>query len=211
MVLPYLKLSFELCSYFCARTDNHSPTRHYPPGTTGCCTNLLLSRFPRELTVLPWRLQGVSQWFETQPQPNCLFESHSDPQVSSQHRALYKPFKIYRWITCGEKVNKYSKIHLFQYSFLVLLFFNWKRWLKKVLREWMFCFSMGSHKIVLDESILHHLGIKKLLLVKSSIESFLITAFLSHNNKCKSLIFKKKRSQNKCKFFYKVLAKNYGV
>ena len=110
-------LSYAVRSCFFARTDNHSPTRYYPPGTTGCCTNLLSSRFPWELTVLPWRLQGFSPWFETQPQPNCLFESHSDPQVSYQHRALYKLFKIYWWITCGKKFNKYSKIYIFQHSF----------------------------------------------------------------------------------------------
>ena len=28
VVLPYLKLRFELCSYYCVRTDKHSPTRH---------------------------------------------------------------------------------------------------------------------------------------------------------------------------------------
>ena len=157
MVLPYLKLLFELSSYFCARTDNHSPTRHYPPGTMGCCTNMLLSRFPWELTVLPWRLQGFSPWFETQPQPNCLFESHSDPQVSYQHRALYKLFKIYRWITCGKKFNKYSKIRIFQHSFPVIPSFKRKRWLKKVLRELVFELSLRSYEVVLDESILNYL------------------------------------------------------
>ena len=46
VVLPYLKLPFELHSYYCAHIDKHSPL------TTGCCTNLLLSRFSCELAVL---------------------------------------------------------------------------------------------------------------------------------------------------------------
>ena len=148
-------MSYAVRSCFCTRTDNHSPTRHYPPGTTGCCTNLLLSRFPWELTVLPWRLQGFSPWFETQPQPNCLFESHSDSQVSYQHKALYKLFKIHQWITCGKKFNKYSKIHIFQHSFLVIPFLTKKRWLKKVLQEWVFAHSLGSYESLLYDSILH--------------------------------------------------------
>ena len=143
-------------SYFCARTDNHPPTRYYPPDTTGRGSNLLLSRFPWELRVLLRRLQGFSQWFEKQPHPNCLFESHSDPQVSYQHKALHKLFKIYQWITCGKEFNKYSKIHLFQHSFPVIPFFNWKRWLKKVLWEWVFELSLGSYEVVLDESFLHY-------------------------------------------------------
>ena len=143
-------MSYAVCGY-CARTDNYSPTRHYPTRH-----NLLLSRFPWDLTVLPWRLQGFIPWFKTQPQPNCLFESHGDPQISYQQRALYKPFKIYHWITCGEKFNKYSKIHLFQHSFPVIAFFNWKRRLKKVLRELVFGLSLGSYEVVLDDSILHY-------------------------------------------------------
>ena len=149
-------MSYTVRSCFCARTDNHSPTRHYsvsavfkvpiwatqfavasalvqtsptrhyPLRTMRCCANLLLSRFPWELTVLPWRLQTFSLWFKTQPQPNCLFESHSDPQVSYQHRALYKLFKIYWWITCGNKFNKYSKIHIFLHLFPVILFLTEK-------------------------------------------------------------------------------------
>ena len=74
-------LSYAVRNCFCAHTDNHSPTRQYPPGTTGCCTNLLLWRLPWELTVLPWRLQGFSPWFETKLQPNCLSESHSDTEL----------------------------------------------------------------------------------------------------------------------------------
>ena len=54
VILLYLKFPFELCSYYYARTENHSPTRHYPPGTMKCCTKLLLSRFTCELAVLPW-------------------------------------------------------------------------------------------------------------------------------------------------------------
>ena len=72
---------------------------HQPSTTHQVKQNVLpiscYQEFPWELTILPRRLQGFSQWFEKQPQPNCLFESHSDPQVSYQHRALYKLFKIY--------------------------------------------------------------------------------------------------------------------
>ena len=46
VVLPYLKLPFELCSYYCVYTDNHPLTRHYPPGPTKCCTKLLYQDFP---------------------------------------------------------------------------------------------------------------------------------------------------------------------
>ena len=34
-------------------------------------------------------------------------------------------------------------------------FFNRKRWLKKVLREWVFGFSLRSYESVFDDSILH--------------------------------------------------------
>ena len=77
VVLPYLNLPFERRSYYFVCTDNHSPTRPYPPGATGCCTNLLLSRFPWELAVLSWRLQGFSLWLEKQTFPRCLLESRS--------------------------------------------------------------------------------------------------------------------------------------
>ena len=72
-----LKLLFEQRSYYCAPTDNYSPTRHYLPGTMGCCTSLLLPRFLWELAVLLWRLQGYLLWFKTQTLLLCLFESHS--------------------------------------------------------------------------------------------------------------------------------------
>ena len=42
-------MRYAVRDYFCPRTDNHSPTRHYPSGTTGCYTNLPLSRLPWEL------------------------------------------------------------------------------------------------------------------------------------------------------------------
>ena len=155
MVLPYLKLSFQLRnSQFFLRlyrlTNQVLPTRdnrmlHQPA----------VFKVSWELTVLPWRLQGFSPWFKTQPQPNCLFESHSDSQVSYQHKALYKLFKIHQWITCGKKFNKYSKIHIFQHSFLVIPFLTKKRWLKKVLQEWVFAHSLGSYESLLYDSILH--------------------------------------------------------
>ena len=49
VVLPYLKLPFELRSYYWARTYNHSPTRHYPPDTMGCFINqpAFYEGFPR--------------------------------------------------------------------------------------------------------------------------------------------------------------------
>ena len=115
-------MSYAVRDYFCARTDNHSPTRHYPPRKTGCCTNLLFSRFCWELTVLPWRLQGFTLWFETQLQPRCLFESYGNPQLPYQYRASFNLFKIWRYITSGEKFTKYSKICIFQHCFLFIFF-----------------------------------------------------------------------------------------
>ena len=129
-------MSYAIRSCFCACTDNHSLTRHYSVSSVfkapiwatqfAIASTLVQTHQPdtihQELTVLSWRLQGFLPWFETQLQPNCLFESHSDLQVSYQHRALYKLFKIYRWITCGKKFNKYSKIHLFQHSFPIISF-----------------------------------------------------------------------------------------
>ena len=67
VVLPYIKLPFELRSYYYACTYNYSPTRHHPPNTTGCCTNLLSAGVPWELAFLSWKLQGLLPWFETQP------------------------------------------------------------------------------------------------------------------------------------------------
>ena len=73
VVLAYLKLPFELLSYYCTRTENHSPACHHPPGTMECCTNLLLSRIPWELAVLPWRLQDFPLQFKYRPSPSvCL-------------------------------------------------------------------------------------------------------------------------------------------
>ena len=50
----------------------------------------------------------------------------------------------------AKSFNKYSKIHLFQHSFPVIPFLNGKRWLKKVLWEWVFELSLGSYEVVLD-------------------------------------------------------------
>ena len=55
--------------HYCVCTDNHSPTSNYPSGTTGCCTNLHLSRFPWELTIHPWTLQGHPVARNTDPAP----------------------------------------------------------------------------------------------------------------------------------------------
>ena len=123
-ISPIWATQFEVPSVL-TQTTIHKPGTN-PADTTGCYTNLLFSRFSWELTFSRWRLQGFSPWFKTQSQPNCLFELHSDPQVSYQHRALYKLFKIYWWITCGKKFNKYSKIHIFQHSFLVIPFLTEK-------------------------------------------------------------------------------------
>ena len=174
-------MSYAVQSCFCARTDNHSPTRHYsvsavfkvpiwatqfavasalvqtsptrhyPLRTMRCCANLLLSRFPWELTVLPWRLQTFSLWFKTQPQPNCLFESHSDPQVSYQHRALYKLSKYIDELLVAKSLTNILKFTYFYIHFHNTCF-NRKRWLKKVLREWVFGLSLRSYESVLDDS-----------------------------------------------------------
>ena len=88
VVLQYLKLPSELCRYYCARTDNRSPTRHYPPCTTECCTNLLLSMFPWELAVLPWRLQDFPLWFKQRPTPFLRF-NHTVFDISTISKKLY--------------------------------------------------------------------------------------------------------------------------
>ena len=86
VVLQYLKLPSELCRYYCAQTDNRSPSRHYPRGTTECCINLLLSMFPRELAVLPWRLQDFP--LKQRPTPFlCL--NHTVFDISTISKKLY--------------------------------------------------------------------------------------------------------------------------
>ena len=114
-------MSYAVCNYFCTRTDNQSSARHYPSRTTGCCTNLLLSRLPWEPTVLPWRLQGFTPWFETQPQPCCLFE---DTVIHNYliNTQLYLTFSIYGDKLLVVKFNKYPKIHIFQHCFLFIFF-----------------------------------------------------------------------------------------
>ena len=54
--------------------------------------------------------------------PHCLFESHGDQQVSYQYRALFNLSKIWWKIICGEKFNKYSKIHIVRHCFLFIFF-----------------------------------------------------------------------------------------
>ena len=46
----------------------YAPSQHF-------CHNLLLSRPPWELAVLPWSLQGFIVILKTQIQPICLFDS----------------------------------------------------------------------------------------------------------------------------------------
>ena len=64
----------------------------------------------------------VSHHDSQQTQPLCLFQSHGNPQVSYQYRALFKLSKIWSQITCGEKFNKYSKNCIFQHCFLLISF-----------------------------------------------------------------------------------------
>ena len=51
--------------------------------------NLLLSRLPCEWTVQLWRQEDFILWFETQPQPNYLFESHRNPYFCIHINNLY--------------------------------------------------------------------------------------------------------------------------
>ena len=46
----------------------YAPSRHF-------WRNLLLSRLPWELAVIPWNLQGFILILETQTRPICLFDS----------------------------------------------------------------------------------------------------------------------------------------
>ena len=84
-----VRLPFELRSYYCARTDNHSSTRHYPAGTMGYCTKLLLSRFLWELVVLPWRLQGFPLWFEAHTQSSSVCLNHTVFGICMISKKLY--------------------------------------------------------------------------------------------------------------------------
>ena len=124
--------------YFCAHTDNHSSTGYYSNRR-----KLLLSRFPWELTDLPWRLQGFTPWFETQPQPPCLFESHGDPQISYQYKAF----------------DEYSKIDIFQHCFLFIFFadicglINHSISTLNAFWHVYWCIGMGLKKIVVQNSI----------------------------------------------------------
>ena len=68
-ILPYLNLPFELHSYCCPRTDNHSHTRHngmlHQPD--------FIKVSPAELAVLPWRLQAFHCGLKHRPSPSvCL-------------------------------------------------------------------------------------------------------------------------------------------
>ena len=105
VVLPYLKLPFELCSYYCVYTDNHPLTRHYPPGPTKCCTKLPLSRFPWELAVLLWRLQGFPLWFETQIQHLCLNQTVFGLYMVSKKLYLNLSKYVDKWLVVKISIN----------------------------------------------------------------------------------------------------------
>ena len=115
-------LSYAVRRCFCTRTGNHSPTRHYPPGTTGCCTNLLLSRFPWELTVLPWRLQGFSPWFKTKTQPYCLFESQAIHKYLNNTRFYINFSKYISELVVAKSLTNIRKFTYFNIHFLQYLF-----------------------------------------------------------------------------------------
>ena len=82
--------------------------------------NLLLSRHPKELAVLPWRLQGLPPKSKTQTRSICLFESHSVEQkvvsiyVLSPYGTLYQ--------SLPQSVTKYLRL---------TLVFTWNRALKE--------------------------------------------------------------------------------
>ena len=129
VVLPYLKLPLELRSSKLLLRSYRQPltsqvllTRHNEMLHQPAFIKVLLGADSSSLKVAGLL---IVVW-NTASQPNCLFESHSDQQVSYQHRALYELSKIYRPITCGKKFNKYSKIHIFQHSFPVILFLTEK-------------------------------------------------------------------------------------
>ena len=122
VVLLYLKLPFELRSsqlllrsYRQPLTNQALPARHNRMLHQPAVIKVSLGADSSSLKVAG--LLTVVQ--NTASAQLCVWITQA-PQVSYQHRALYKLFKIYWWITCGKKFNKYSKIYIFQHSFPVI-------------------------------------------------------------------------------------------
>ena len=70
-----------LCCCTASATDLRELSRvFYFTLLPGILHNMLLSRLLLEPIVLPWRLQGLPLWLETQTRSICLFESRSVQQ-----------------------------------------------------------------------------------------------------------------------------------
>ena len=113
-------MSYAVRNYFRACTDNHSATRDYPSSTTVCCTYLVLSRFPWELTVLPWRFQDFTPWFKIQPQPaDCL--NHTVIHKYITNAELYLTFSKYgdKSLVVKSLINilKFAYFNIVSFSF----------------------------------------------------------------------------------------------
>ena len=107
VVLLFLKLSFELRLYYCARTGKHSPTRNCRSDTTKCFTNLLfikvfLGTGSSSLKVA--RLLAVV-WNTVSVQLFVLITNA--PQVHDQYRTLFNLAKISWLMTCDKEFDKY--------------------------------------------------------------------------------------------------------
>ena len=162
MVLPYLKLPFELRSlklllrsYRQPLTNQALSTRHNGLLDQAAVIKVSLGADSSSLKVAGL-LTVVRNTASAQ-----LFVWITQWSASILSTELYINFSKY----IDELPVAKSLKNILKFTYFNIhsrnTFFNRKRWLKKVLREWMFCFSTGSHKVVLDESILHYLCVTK--------------------------------------------------
>ena len=122
-------LTYAVHSCFCAQTDSHLTTRHYPLGITGSCTNLLLLRFSWELTVFPWKLQG-SHHFSIQSLSSTVCLNYTVIHKYLINTELYLNF----W-------KNIDKLFVVKNLAIFTLFNQKKKVKKRYYRNECFCFA----------------------------------------------------------------------
>lgn len=105
VVLLSFKLPFELNSYYCARTDNHSPTRHQPPSTTGFCINLFLSKVSLGDDCSSLKVSELPTVAENTVLVQLFVWIISDLRKDERQRSLFNHVKG----ACGENFNISAK------------------------------------------------------------------------------------------------------